>query len=106
VLTIFLGSTFTGLGTIVGGTDVLTITTASTGTLTAGTQVAMTDVPTGTTIVQQLTGSTGGIGTYQMSANATTTVSSPEAVTGSGSTAQQIGIDQQPVLGTVTVNLV
>lgn len=106
VLTIFLGSTFTGLGTIVGGTDVLTVTTSSTGTLTAGTQVSMTDVPTGTTIVQQLTGSTGGTGTYQMSANATSTVSSPEAITGSGSTAQQIGIDQQPVLGTVVVNLV
>lgn len=106
VLSIFLGSVFTGLGTIVGGTDVLTITTASTGTLTAGTAVGMTDVPGGTTIVQQLTGATGGTGTYQMSANAAATHGSPISVTGSGSTAQQIGIDQQPVLGSVVVNLI
>lgn len=106
VLSIFLGSAFTGLGTLVTGTDVLTITTASTGTLSPGSVVAGTDIPTGTTIVQQLSGATGGIGTYQMSANATGTVGSPEAITGSGSTAQQIGIDQQPVLGNVVVNLV
>jgi hypothetical protein len=106
VLSIFIGSTFTGLGTLVSGTEVLTITTASTGTLTPGTAVTMTDVPTGTTIVQQLSGTAGGIGTYQMSANATATVGSPEAVAGAGSTAQQIGIDQQPTLGSVVVNLV
>jgi uncharacterized phage protein gp47/JayE len=106
VLTIFLGSTFTGLGTLVGGTSVLTVTTASTGSLTPGTAISGTNIPGGATIVQQLTGSTGGTGTYQMSANATGTVGSPEAITGGGSTAQQIGIDQQPTLGTVVVNLV
>jgi uncharacterized phage protein gp47/JayE len=106
VLTIFLGSTFTGLGTLVGGTNVLTVTTASTGSLTPGTAVSGTNIPTGATIVQQLSGASGGVGTYQMSANATATVASPEAITGGGSTAQQIGIDQQPTLGTVVVNLV
>jgi uncharacterized phage protein gp47/JayE len=106
VLSIFLGTTFTGLGTLVTGTDVLTITTASTGSLTPGTAVTGTDIPAGTTIVQQLTGPTGGTGTYQMSANATATVGAPEAIVGAGSTAQQIGIDQQPTLGTVVVNLV
>lgn len=106
VLSIFIGSVFSGLGTIVSGTEVLTITTATSGSLTPGTVLTMTDVPTGTTIVQQLSGSAGGVGTYQMSANATATVGSPEAVTGAGGTAQQIGIDQAPVLGTVTVNLI
>lgn len=106
VLTIFLGTTFTGLGTLVGGTDTLTITTASTGSLTPGTAVTGTDIPAGTTIVQQLSGAAGGIGTYQMSANASATVGAPEAIVGSGSTAQQIGIDQQPTLGNVVVNLV
>lgn len=106
VLSIFIGSSFTGLGTLVGGTEVLTITTASTGELTPGTVVTGTDVPTGTTIVQQLTGDPGLTGTYQMSKNATATVGSPEAITGAGGTAQQIGIDQAPVIGTVTVNLI
>jgi uncharacterized phage protein gp47/JayE len=107
VLSILLGNTFTGLGTLVGGTSTLTITTASTGLLTASSAVSGTGIPSGTTIVRQLTGSgTGGTGTYQMSANASTTESSPEAITGAGSTAQQIGIDQQPTLGTVVVNLV
>lgn len=106
VLQILIGSAFTGLGTLVDGSEVLTVTTASTGTLTAGTVVTMTDVPTGTTIVKQLTGTTGGTGTYQMSAEATATVASPEAITGAGGTAQQIGIDQAPVIGSITVNLV
>jgi len=106
VLSIFLGTAFTGLGTLVGGTNVLTITTASTGSLTPSTAVSGVNIPAGTTIVQQLTGTQGGIGTYQMSANATATVGAPEAITGSGSTAQQIGINQQPTLGNVVVNLV
>lgn len=106
VLSIFIGSAFTGLGTVVDGTEVLTITTASTGTLTPGTELTMTGVPTGTTIVQQLTGSAGGTGTYQMSKDATATEGSPIAVAGAGSTAQQIGVDQAPVLGLVTVNLI
>lgn len=106
VLSILIGSTFTGLGTLVDGTDVLTITTASTGTLTPGSAVTGTSIPSGATIVQQLSGADGGVGTYQMSANATATVGAPEAITGGGSTAQQIGIDQQPTLGTVVVALV
>lgn len=106
VLQILLGSNFVGLGTLVGGTDVLTITHVTSGAVTAGSAVSGTDIPAGATIVQQLTGAVGGIGTYQMSANATSTVGSPEAITCGGSTAQQIGIDQQPVLGTVVVNLV
>lgn len=106
VLSIFIGSAFTGLGTLVSGTEVLTVTTASTGTLSPGTVVSGTDIPTGTTIVQQLSGTPGGVGTYQMSSNATATVSSPEAIAGAGGTAQQIGIDQAPVIGTITVNLI
>jgi len=106
VLSILIGSTFTGLGTLVGGTAVLTVTTASTGALSAGTQVTMTDVPAGTTIVKQLTGSTGGVGTYLLSANAAATHGMPIAAVGGGSTSQQIGIDQQPVIGSIVVNLV
>lgn len=106
VLSILIGSAFTGDATLVDGDDTLTVTTASTGALSVGTVISGTDIPTGTTIVQQLTGSTGSTGTYQMSAQATGTVSSPEAITGAGGTAQLIGIDQAPTLGTITVNLV
>lgn len=107
VIDITIGSAFTGQGTLVNASNVLTITTASTGKLTPGTVVSGTDIPADTQIVQQLTGSAGGIGTYQMSAEATGTVGSPEAITGDATaTAQLVGIDQAPVLGTVTVNLV
>lgn len=107
VLSIFLGDAFAGDGTTVNGSDVLTITTATSGKLGPGTVLTGAGIPTGTQIVQQLTGQPGVTGTYQMSENATATHSSPEAITGAPTaTSAQIGIDQAPVLGTVTVNLV
>lgn len=106
VLSIFIGDVFSGHATLAGGNTTLTVTGVTSGTLSPGTVVAGTDIPNGTTIVQQLTGATGGIGTYQMSAQALGTVGSPEVITGAGGTAAQIGIDQAPVLGTVTVNLI
>ncbi len=107
VLSIFLGSAFSGHATLVNASDVLTVTGVTSGTLTPGTVIAGTDIPAATQIVQQLTGAAGGIGTYQMSAEATGTVGSPEVVTGTATaTAQLVGIDQAPTLGTVTVNLV
>lgn len=106
VLSIFLGSAFAGHATLVGGSEVLTVTAVTSGALSAGTALTGTDIPTGTTVVQQLSGTAGGIGTYQMSNQASGTVGSPEVIAGAGSTAQQIGIDQAPVIGTVTVNLI
>lgn len=113
VLSIFLGSAFSATGSVADTSNVLTITAVASGTITPGTPVtdAATHIPAGATIVQQLTsteggGALGGTGTYQLSANATGT-SAGEAITGTASgTAQQIGIDQQPQLGTVTVNLI
>jgi len=106
VLSIYLGDNFTGTGSVTVDSNVLTISAVGSGKLSPGTVVTATGVPAGTTIVQQLTGTAGGVGTYQLSANATAT-DGPEAVTGAATgTAQQIGIDQQPQLGTVTVNLV
>jgi hypothetical protein len=105
---IYIGSAFSGQGTLTNGSNVLTISTASSGTLTAGTPVkdAASAIPAGAYIVQQLTGTVGGVGTYQLSMNATATEST-EAITGTATgTAATIGIDQSPVLGTVTVNLV
>lgn len=105
VLSIFLGSIFSGQGSLVNTSNVLTISSATSGSLSVGTVVSGTGITAGTTIVQQLTGTPGGAGTYQMSSSATSTVG-PETITGAGGTAQQIGIDQSPTLGSVTVNLV
>lgn len=106
VLSIFIGSVFSGHATLVTGSEVITVTGVTSGSLSPGTVLSGTDIPAGTTIVQQLTGPDGSTGTYQMSAQASGTVGSPEVVTGIGGTAQQIGINQAPVLGAVTVNLV
>lgn len=106
VLSIFLGSVFSGTGTLINGSETLTIASVVSGSLSAGTVITAVQVPAGTTVVRQLSGTAGGVGTYQMSAQATATVGSPEAVTGAGGTAQQIGIDQAPTIGTITVTLV
>jgi uncharacterized phage protein gp47/JayE len=109
VLSIYIGTAFSGHGTLVSGSDVLTITGVTSGTLTAGTEVsdASSQIPANTQIVQQLTGTPGGIGTYQMNKNALSTVGAPEVITGTATgTAAQIGIDQAPVLSLVNVNLV
>lgn len=109
VLTVFIGSIFAGTATLAISSNVLNVATVTSGSVTPGTVVTGTDIPSGTTIVKQLTGIvTGGAGTYLMSAAATNTVGSPEAITGAGGTSQQIGIDQQPTLTAtnVIVNLV
>ena len=106
VLSIYLGDDFVGTGSVTLGANVLDITAVTSGKLSPGTVVAGTGVPAGTTIVQQLSGTPGGDGQYQMSANASATETN-EAITGAAAgTAQLIGIDQQPQLGTVTVNLI
>lgn len=108
VLSIFLGSTIlAGTATTVIASKVLTVVSLGVGdTVSPGTVITAAGVPAGTTIVKQLTGTAGGVGTYQMSAAATATHASPEALTGAGGTAQLIGVDQQPIVGTITVNLV
>lgn len=107
VLSIFLGNPFTGTATLVNGSKVLTVATvAGAGVVSPGNVLTGTSIPGGTTIVKQLTGTTGGPGTYLMSAQASATVGAPEAISGLGGTAQLIGVDQQPIIGTITVNLV
>jgi uncharacterized phage protein gp47/JayE len=106
VLSIFIGSVFSGHATLLIGSKTLTVTGVTSGGLSPGTVLTGASIGAGATIVKQLTGVAGGIGTYQMSTVATGTVGVPEVVTGAGGTAQQIGIDQAPVLGTVTVNLI
>lgn len=108
VLSIGVGSAFSGDATFASGSNVLTVTTATSGLLSFGTVVTGTDIPSGTYIVQQLTGTAGGVGTYQMSANATATVGTPEAITGAPGESAAFGIDQAPTIAAanVTVTLV
>ena len=80
----------TGLGTIASFTGAISATTLTassvTGTLAPGQTVAGSGVTSGTYIVSQLTGSTGGAGTYQVSVSQTvgseamTTQATPVAV--------------------------
>jgi hypothetical protein len=51
--------------------NVLTVTAVGSGTLVVGATLSGTGVTTGTTIVSQLTGTPGGIGTYQVSTQET-----------------------------------
>lgn len=107
VISTFLGSAFSGTGTLVNSSTTLTVASVVSGSLTPGSVVSGVSIPNNTTIIRQLTGTMGGVGTYQMSAAATGTVSSPESITASATgTSQFIGIDQGPVLGPVTVNLI
>lgn len=71
----------TGTATLVLDSTTLTVATVTHGIVSPGDTVTATDVPAGTTIVAQLTGTPGGVGTYEMSAEATATVGSAEAFT-------------------------
>lgn len=62
-------TTFTGTFTCSGGSTTITVTAAAAGSLKAGQTIisAGAFITSGTTIVQQLTGTPGGIGTYSIS---------------------------------------
>jgi hypothetical protein len=76
-------------------TTVLTVTAVASGTLAAGQTITGGTISAGTTIVAQLTGATGGIGTYTVSASQTVvsgavTATNPAVVYDSVSGAIQI----------------
>lgn len=60
---------FVGTGSVTG--TVLTITAVSSGSLTAGAVLSASGLSVGTTVVNQLTGTAGGIGTYTVSISQT-----------------------------------
>jgi hypothetical protein len=72
---------FSGTGTLVTATPNLTIASVVSGILSIGDTVTGTDIPANTTILSQTSGTPGGVGVYVMSANASGTVSSAEAIT-------------------------
>ena len=118
----------TGTLTLTSGSAVATVVTVSAGIVSVGDVVVGTGVPAGTTIVNQLTGTLGGAGTYTMSANAsanetaeafttnsvvlnvtavlTGRIGYPQPITGTGVTAGTTTTGQNPVFtGTAsTVN--
>ena len=70
-------------GSIAVTTGVLTVTAVGSGTLVPGTEISGTGVPADTHITAQLSGTTGGIGTYQTDtevAVASTTITQAAAV--------------------------
>lgn len=73
---------FTGTATLANGSTTLTVATATAGILSPGDLVTGTSIPANTSIVAQLTGTPGKVGTYQMSAAATADVGSAEAIVG------------------------
>jgi hypothetical protein len=71
--------TFSVTGTIAG--DVLTVTVVASGTIVPGAAITGTGVTTGSAIVEQLSGTTGGIGTYAINIGGQT-VATPETISG------------------------
>jgi hypothetical protein len=110
LLSIGIGTAFTGTGSVTNGSTTLTIATLTAGSfMSAGNVITATGVPAGATptyIVTQLSGTIGGVGTYQMSAEAASDESG-EAVTsttGNG-TSWQAGIDQIPVIEAANISV-
>lgn len=65
------------------GTTTLTVTAVTSGVLKPGQPIAGSGITAGTVIVSQLTGTTGGVGTYQVSISqtaASTTVTSQDSI--------------------------
>lgn len=73
---------FTGTATLVNGSAVMTVAAATHGFLSPGDGISGTAIPAGATILNQLTGTPGGVGTYTLSAAATADEASPEAIVG------------------------
>lgn len=77
---------FSGTGTLIQGSNVLTIVSVSSGSLSiAIPYLVIADqqgaIPANTTLIAQLSGTPGGVGTYQMSNLATATVGTAETIT-------------------------
>ena len=108
VLSIDIGTTFVGTATTVNASNVLTIVTDTSGQLSFGTVITATYIPAGTYIVEQLTGTPGGAGTYLMNQVATGTTGGAEALAGNPGTSAHYGIDQAPTIavGNISVTLV
>lgn len=71
--------TFSTTGSVLG--DVLTVTAVGSGTLYPGATVANAGLATGTKIVNQISGTTGGVGTYRLNV-AGQTVAAGQTITG------------------------
>jgi uncharacterized phage protein gp47/JayE len=117
VLAVFNGMQLTSiqLGTLFQGTASLSSTTLTVSAVTSGFLAPgdfVTDsthplaIPSNTYVVSQLSGTTGGVGTYQMSA-AMTTESGDTVSSATGNLASwQAGIDQYPTLSATNITLV
>lgn len=105
ILSILIGSAFAGTATLINGDKTITIDTLASGTVSLGTVLSGTGIPTGSQIVKQLTGMAGQTGTYYMTIPASASVG-PTAIAGTPGTGQLIGIEQEPTIeaGNITVS--
>lgn len=101
------GTLFEGTGSVTESSTTLAISAVTSGFLAVGDYVTGTGIPAGTYIVEQLSGTIGGVGSYEMSAAATATESGEAIASATGNLTQfQAGIDQFPTLAStnITVN--
>ena len=83
-----------GVGTATFATNVMTVTTVGSGSFLAGQYVGSAGVDPDTYIISQLTGTPGGVGTYQLSSTPGT-ITPAQAITayGSGTVASLLSLD-------------
>lgn len=107
LLSITWGTLFSGTGSVTDSSTTLTISAVTSGFMAPGNYVTGTGIPANTYIVQQLSGTTGGVGTYQMSAEASASESDEAISSASGNLTQfQAGIDQYLTLAATNINVV
>jgi uncharacterized phage protein gp47/JayE len=106
LFSILLGTVFSGSGSVASSTT-LTITGTPTGFLAPGDYVTgISQIPANTYIVSQLSGTTGGAGTYQMSQSATGSGSGTVTSATGNLQSYQAGIDQIPTLAAANISVV
>ncbi len=106
ILDIFIGTAFTADATFVAGSAVVTVTTLLTGSITSGSTISSVALDPDCVIVRQLTGTTGGAGTYLMSQLAISTEGSAVAASGTLSAAMLMGIDMEPTISAENISVV
>lgn len=100
------GVLFVGTGSVTSTSTTLTIASVTSGFMAPGNYVSGNGIPNGTYIIEQLSGTPGGIGTYEMSAAATATESGEAISSATGNLTQfQAGIDQIPTLSAANITV-
>lgn len=109
LISVTWGTLFSGTGSLTSSSTTLTISAVTSGYLAPGDVVMGTGIPSTppTTIVEQLSGTPGGVGTYEMSAEASANETGEAIASATGTNTQfQAGIDQYLTLATANITIV